>query len=424
MPGYNLSRQVDPESLSDENDDDEVAAYLRGLSGKQAPQKLRAEIAPASRRLPSESSQNIHSSAALKQLPALTAAVHPIKRRSPATPTDFDAFMASALSSDTDTSPSPAQKRPSGDWNPPGSRSGSRAPGVSARLQTPPAFSPFSEPENSPEASLSISRNEEADTDGSYTEIVSDDGTSTLGEMANVHAGIEELCLSSDLVSDEAEVNRSNKHILDTSLHSDLHGIDSAPDSASEVDRTELGAGSDVTDTCGYSDDFESESQSEAQTTSSLPKVKARYRADTLKGKRQPSSVTPPKPLASDSSSGHAARVATNRQPEVSLSDRLGPMPIGRLAVDPDALEVLAQYDPSVLITTDLLRQQLNFTRTYVETSRRMTSLLVEPSRYNKSSYTTLKETQKYMKGHGSPPVISMEEAMRQVEAEEPRLFA
>eukprot|EP00058_Branchiostoma_floridae_P021369 XP_002606859.1 hypothetical protein BRAFLDRAFT_126338 [Branchiostoma floridae] len=89
------------------------------------------------------------------------------------------------------------------------------------------------------------------------------------------------------------------------------------------------------------------------------------------------------------------------------------PTPVATHVVNPDALEAMTSYSPSVLGLNDLLRQQLQLTQQFVTNTRRLHQFYVNSLQAD-HSYTTLQDTLQFIQEHRRP-VLTMEEALQQV---------
>lgn len=104
---------------------------------------------------------------------------------------------------------------------------------------------------------------------------------------------------------------------------------------------------------------------------------------------------------------------------QVSLSDRHGPAPIARFAMDPDTIGLLERYDPGILAMTDLLRHQIDFTQHFMEGQKRLAKASGAERSRSGFKYTTLKATKEYIAARNPHHVMSLEEALKQVGREE-----
>ncbi|XP_078657610.1 uncharacterized protein LOC144903407 [Branchiostoma floridae x Branchiostoma belcheri] len=90
------------------------------------------------------------------------------------------------------------------------------------------------------------------------------------------------------------------------------------------------------------------------------------------------------------------------------------PTPVATHVVNPDALEAMTSYSPSVLALNDLLRQQLQLTQQFVTNTRRLHEFYINSLQAD-HSYTTLQDTLQFIQEHRRP-VLTMEEALQQVQ--------
>ncbi|XP_066299417.1 uncharacterized protein C19orf44-like [Branchiostoma lanceolatum] len=90
------------------------------------------------------------------------------------------------------------------------------------------------------------------------------------------------------------------------------------------------------------------------------------------------------------------------------------PTPVATHVVNPDALEAMTSYSPSVLALNDLLRQQLQLTQQFVTNTRRLHQFYINSLQAD-HSYTTLQDTLQFIQEHRRP-VLTTEEALQQIQ--------
>ncbi|XP_055073892.2 uncharacterized protein C19orf44 homolog [Misgurnus anguillicaudatus] len=90
------------------------------------------------------------------------------------------------------------------------------------------------------------------------------------------------------------------------------------------------------------------------------------------------------------------------------------PTPIASHTVSAEAIESVTSYSPAMLALNDMLRQQLALTRTFIDTTRRHYTSVMEALGTGDYKYTTLEDTKEFIRTH-RPPKLSMEEALEEV---------
>lgn len=92
------------------------------------------------------------------------------------------------------------------------------------------------------------------------------------------------------------------------------------------------------------------------------------------------------------------------------------PTPIATHVVSPDSLEALTSYSPAMLALHDMLKQQLDLTRQFVESQKYLYKSFAG-SMESTYRYTTLEDTKQYIKKH-RPKTLTFKEAMKMVKSE------
>ncbi|XP_013386472.1 uncharacterized protein C19orf44-like [Lingula anatina] len=92
------------------------------------------------------------------------------------------------------------------------------------------------------------------------------------------------------------------------------------------------------------------------------------------------------------------------------------PTPVATHAVSAEALEAMTGYSPSVLVLNDMLRQQLQLTKSFLGVQQRIYHSLMGTIN-NQYQYTTLEDTKKYIRKHRKPK-LTFDQALKLVRAE------
>ncbi|ELU06445.1 hypothetical protein CAPTEDRAFT_215105 [Capitella teleta] len=172
-----------------------------------------------------------------------------------------------------------------------------------------------------------------------------------------------------------------------------------------------------TTDTDHYSDDFASfttEQASDISRTSS-PELKP-VRSTKMKSREVQTGLDVGLHYHWTTDSVPAALDCNYRMSHVD------PTPIAAHVVSSEALETMTAYSPNVLLLNDMMKQQLNMTNQFLDSQKRLYGSLVQSLFGAEGSmvsekYTTMAEYKQYVKKH-KKPVISFEEALRQVKDE------
>ncbi|XP_043078553.1 uncharacterized protein C19orf44 homolog isoform X2 [Puntigrus tetrazona] len=90
------------------------------------------------------------------------------------------------------------------------------------------------------------------------------------------------------------------------------------------------------------------------------------------------------------------------------------PTPIASHTVSAEAIESLTAYSPAVCALNDMLRQQLNLTRAFIDSTRHHYTSVIESLGPADYKYTTLKDTKEFIRNH-RPPKLSIEDALEEV---------
>lgn len=93
------------------------------------------------------------------------------------------------------------------------------------------------------------------------------------------------------------------------------------------------------------------------------------------------------------------------------------PTPIASHVISPEAMEALTAYSPATLALNDLLKQQLSFTRQFLQVNRHLYLTIIASIEQDKYHYTTLEETKEYVRNHRSPP-LTLDQALKEVHEE------
>lgn len=90
------------------------------------------------------------------------------------------------------------------------------------------------------------------------------------------------------------------------------------------------------------------------------------------------------------------------------------PTPIASHTVSAEAIESLTAYSPAVFALNDMLRQQLDLTRAFIDSTRRHYTSVIESLGPADYKYTTLEDTKEFIRAH-RPPKLSIEDALEEV---------
>ncbi|CAC5385513.1 Uncharacterized protein C19orf44 homolog [Mytilus coruscus] len=92
------------------------------------------------------------------------------------------------------------------------------------------------------------------------------------------------------------------------------------------------------------------------------------------------------------------------------------PTPIATHVVSPDALEAMTAYSPAMLALHDMLKQQLDLTKQFIQSQKYLYRSFTD-SMETTHKYTTLEDTRQYIKKH-RPKTLTFKEAMKMVKSE------
>ncbi|XP_052103414.1 uncharacterized protein C19orf44-like isoform X2 [Mytilus californianus] len=92
------------------------------------------------------------------------------------------------------------------------------------------------------------------------------------------------------------------------------------------------------------------------------------------------------------------------------------PTPIATHVVSPDALEAMTAYSPAMLALHDMLKQQLDLTKQFIQSQKYLYKSFTD-SMETTHKYTTLEDTRQYIKKH-RPKTLTFKEAMKMVKSE------
>lgn len=93
------------------------------------------------------------------------------------------------------------------------------------------------------------------------------------------------------------------------------------------------------------------------------------------------------------------------------------PVPVASLEVGAELVEALSTRSPAALALHQLLAQQLNLTRGFLDASRHLHAALLRGLDTEAWRYHSLEEAHEFIRRHRPPP-LSMEEALCQARAE------
>ncbi|XP_061180882.1 uncharacterized protein C19orf44-like [Saccostrea echinata] len=94
----------------------------------------------------------------------------------------------------------------------------------------------------------------------------------------------------------------------------------------------------------------------------------------------------------------------------------IDPASIASYVIGPDALEAMTTYSPCMLALHDMLKQQLDLTKSFLASQQNLYRSMSETLDH-KYHYTTLEDTKKYIKKHRAKK-LSMKEALKLVDLE------
>ncbi|CAG2251246.1 Uncharacterized protein C19orf44,Uncharacterized protein C19orf44 homolog [Mytilus edulis] len=92
------------------------------------------------------------------------------------------------------------------------------------------------------------------------------------------------------------------------------------------------------------------------------------------------------------------------------------PTPIATHVVSPDALEAMTAYSPAMLALHDMLKQQLDLTKQFIQSQKYLYTSFTD-SMETTHKYTTLEDTRQYIKKH-RPKTLTFKQAMKMVKSE------
>ncbi|KAL3869783.1 hypothetical protein ACJMK2_042420 [Sinanodonta woodiana] len=185
--------------------------------------------------------------------------------------------------------------------------------------------------------------------------------------------------------------------------------FDSDTESVATVSRTSETSERTITDSYSYSDE-------ESYTKSVVPSTSSKFD----KPKKSTETKSAGAQTMTDALHYHWNMYGSGFTiPDTALGlGFVDPTPIATHVVSADALEAMTAYSPAMLALHDMLKQQLQLTREFIENQKYLYRSYVEniESSYR---YTTLKDTKNYIRKHRKKK-LTFKEALRLVDAEMP----
>ena len=227
----------------------------------------------------------------------------------------------------------------------------------------------------------------------------------------------------------KSEEDVSSRQISQSSLAENIRSISNLQSSDTTVqektDYSHNSIHSDVNDSAAYSsnnytsDDFASEDSTTSKQSFTSSSSDSSYTMRSFPSSKSSQFL---KSKAKD------AEVQTDLPPVQSRvqavmgasygNQYVDPTPIATHVVSADALEAVTAYNPMTIALNNMLRDQLNLTRDFVNSNKRIYDAEINSIESGSYHYITLQDTKRYIQENRKPR-LTFEEALRQTLAEQ-----
>lgn len=242
--------------------------------------------------------------------------------------------------------------------------------------------------------------NDSPDNGHDYSSIKSEDDISS--RQVSQSSLAENIRSMSNLESSDYTIQEKSDY--GDSIHSDNHDNYSSDDFVSEGSTTRKQSFTSPSSDSNYTTSYTTGS---SPTSKSAPVAKSKARDFTIAKDAEVQTDLPPMQTKVQAVMGASYG-----------SQYVDPTPIATHVVSADALEAVTAYNPISVALNNMLRDQLNLTRDFVNSNKRIYNAEINSIESSSYHYVTLQDTKKYIQENRKPR-LTFEEALRQTLAEQ-----
>ncbi|EDV22357.1 uncharacterized protein TRIADDRAFT_58882 [Trichoplax adhaerens] len=241
------------------------------------------------------------------------------------------------------------------------------------------------------------------DRDDDYSSIKSQDNISSDNRSQNSLA--EDIKSISNLES-SIQTIRDETHSVHKSIQSDIESLHYSTDDFVTEDSSARKESLILSRSATSDTDYSTSSDTTSSSRRSVVNTKSNSK-DIIVKDAEVQTDSPPR----------QGNIQTSIGPSYG-HEYLDPAPIATHVISPDALEAVTAYNPMTVALNNMLRDQLNLTKNFVDSNRRLYNAEIDNIQSNSYHYVTLQDTKRYIQENRRPR-LTYEEALKQVLAEQ-----